>query len=230
MQCVPDDTEFEILNKEKFNVNSCDNTIVIKSKHACPLVNYYIIAAYLDKYKIYSGIVIIVIGLFLVFLGNKFIKVTILLVGVIATITFVFMIYFTIFKNIGETHVWILLGVGGAVGLVLGFCLCKCVKVFIMILGGYLGYLVSIFIYDLLLNNIHASPQVIYWITTLSCIIVFALLALWLSKVAVVITTSITGGYMVIRGASLYIGGFPSESMVVDLINNEEWDGLQNVI
>ena len=90
--------------------------------------------------------------------------------------------------------------------------------------------MIIIFLYDILLNNIHSSPQVIFWITTIGCIVVFALIALWLANIAITIATSIIGSYMVARGISFYVGKFPSERVVMDLISNQEWESLKEVI
>jgi hypothetical protein len=232
MECLKDQKEvvFDVLNQGEVDIDKCENTIKIRTTEACPKLNYYIITYFLNEYKIYAGIVIIIIGSFLVFFGIKFIKVSVLVVTTLITITVLFIIYFNIFHPTSVLSVWILLGVGTALGLLLGFVFRKMVKGFILIIGGYIGYLISIFLYDILLNNIHASPQVIFWLTTVGCVVVFALLALWMSKVAVAIATAIIGSYMVIRGASFYLGKFPSESLVMDLISNEEWESLEKVI
>jgi hypothetical protein len=45
-----------------------------------------------------------------------------------------------------------------------------------------------------------------------------------------ILATSFCGSYAFIRGVSLYAQGFPNESYVVDLIRNEEWETLNNVL
>jgi hypothetical protein len=45
-----------------------------------------------------------------------------------------------------------------------------------------------------------------------------------------ILATSFCGAYALIRGISLYALGFPNESYVVDLIRNEEWETLNNVL
>jgi hypothetical protein len=231
MDCIQNatDVEYQISNPDDFNINSCNNVIKVRTTEACPDVNYYIISALLNKYKLEAGIAIIIFGVFLLFLGNKFIYITVVLITIMTITTLLFIIYFTFIKHPTITQVYIILAVGVITGSILVYCLRKMTKLFFLLLGAYIGYLVSIFLYNLFLNNIHASPELIYWVTMLTCMIVFAFIALWLAKIAVVIATSIIGGYMVIKGASLYIGGFPSESMIVDLIKNGEWESLKNV-
>jgi len=46
----------------------------------------------------------------------------------------------------------------------------------------------------------------------------------------VIISTSLIGSYFIIRGISLYAGGFPNENYVIDLIINKEFDTLKDVL
>jgi hypothetical protein len=230
MQCVKQDTYyFNILNKEEIDLTKCENTIKVKTTEACPKLNYYIISAFIDTHNAFLGIVVIVLGIFLLFLGAKFLKVTILIVGTLASITILFTVYYTFFTPENENSVWILLAVGGIVGISLGFLMIKFAKGVTMLIGGYLGYIVSIFIYNVLLKYIHASPQLIYWCITIGCIFVFSLLSLWIANIMLIISTSVIGGYAVVKGTSFYLEYFPSESIIVDLIKYEEFDELKNV-
>lgn len=45
-----------------------------------------------------------------------------------------------------------------------------------------------------------------------------------------ILSTSFCGAYVLIRGISLYLLGFPNEYYLVDLIRNEEWEELNNVL
>lgn len=46
----------------------------------------------------------------------------------------------------------------------------------------------------------------------------------------IIVATSLIGSYAIIRGISLYAGGFPDESYVIDLIRSEEYDQLKHVL
>jgi hypothetical protein len=71
---------------------------------------------------------------------------------------------------------------------------------------------------------------VIYWSTIIISIIVCIIGAYFLVEHVIIFATSLIGSYAIIRGISLYAGGFPDESYVIDLIRNEEYDQLQNVL
>ena len=98
-----------------------------------------------------------------------------------------------------------------------------------MIIGGYGGFTLGIFLYQFVLDFIHASPDVVYWVTIIICVVVCAALALWATKHVLIIGTCVTGGYAIVRGASLYLGNFPSENIIIDLIKRQEWDQLKSV-
>jgi len=175
------------------------------------------------------GGIIIAVGVFLVIFGAQFIKATIFLAGALSCLTLAAVVYFNIFTVESTTTVWIVFGVGLLIGVALGYFLIKITNMFFMILGGYMGYTLGIFLYNLVLNQIHADPKLVYWVTIIICVIIGAAIALWLVKHVLIFSTSICGGYAMIRGASLYIGSFPSESVVLDLIQHNELDQLDDM-
>jgi hypothetical protein len=225
-----DDFLYKITNEKDIDLNNCENIIKVQTTEACPKINYYIVSAFIDEYNSFMGAVVIILGIFLIFLGAKFLKVTILIVGTISSITILFLFYFNIFSPENEKTVWILLGIGAIMGLTLGYLMIKFTKGVTMLIGGYLGYLVSIFVYNMMLKYIHSNPHIVYWVNTIGCIFLFALLSLWIAKITLIVSTSVMGGYAVVKGVSFYIGYFPSESVIRDLIKYEEYDELKEVI
>jgi hypothetical protein len=180
----------------------------------------------------YFGAALIIIGLFLNYFGIKFLKVTIVLIITLSVMTFMIIVAFSVFSfiNYQSTNaVWIVLAIGLAIGLGLSFFLIKAVKLVTMILGGYCGYIIGNVAYTTALNRIHASPEVIYWVSIVIFIIVFALLTLCIAKHALIIGCCVAGSYGIIRGASLYIGYFPNENIIMDLIKRGEFNQLEDV-
>ena len=49
-------------------------------------------------------------------------------------------------------------------------------------------------------------------------------------KIVFIVSTSVIGSYIVIRGFSFLFGNFPSESLIIDLIRKEEYEELKNII
>lgn len=175
------------------------------------------------------GLIIIAVGVFLLIFGAKFLKVTMFLAGILASLTAITLIVFNFFTVNSDTTVWIILGVSLCIGLGLSYAFMNLFKIFIMIIGGYGGYTLGIFLYQFVLDFIHASPDVVYWVTIIICVVICAFLALWATKHVLIIGTCVTGGYAIVRGASLYLGNFPSENIIIDLIKRQEWDQLKSV-
>jgi hypothetical protein len=236
--------ELELLNKEEVAVDKCKNVIRGKTLEgkiinfiyfkyhnylACPKLNYYILSYFFEKYKNFLGLIIIVVGIFLLVFGAKFLKVTMFIAGIIGSLTIITLLVFNLFTVSSDTTVWIILAVSVCIGLGLSYALINLFKLFVMIVGGYMGYTLGIFLYQFVLNFIHGSPEVIFWVTIIICIVLCAALALWATKHVLIIGTCITGGYAIVRGASLYLGNFPSENIIIDLIKRQEWDQLKSV-
>jgi hypothetical protein len=167
MICNKDAKEPKILGTEKFNADSCANSLIIESKHNCPDANVYAVLKFVNQYSIFVGGVLILIGIFLVFLGNKLMIITVFLITMIITVTLVFLLMFGFILPGGANPaiVWVVLGIAVIVGIVLGFLVAKYKKTLIgFALGGYLGYLLGILLYNALLNRIEASPTVSVYI------------------------------------------------------------------
>jgi hypothetical protein len=221
-----------ITNKDAFNKNECHNEINVETKEACPL-NLYQIWTFLNKYSVFFGAFLIIVGLFLAFLGTKLISITIFLIvcSIVTSLIFVIMFQLVIPKNNSNIIVWVVLGISLVIGIVLGYLVNKYKEtVFGITLGAYMGYMVGILLLNLGLNRIDANPNLIYWLTIIICILIGAVLAYFLFKHIVIISTSFIGGYSIIKGISLYFKGFPDEGYVIDLIRNDEMDLLKEVL
>ena len=69
----------------------------------------------------------IVLGLFICFLGRKFIKVTLFIAGVLLTVGVIMTIVIAFFFNesTDSTPIWIVLGVSTLLGLIVGYLLSR---------------------------------------------------------------------------------------------------------
>jgi hypothetical protein len=120
--------EVNILDSGVFNPDkTCSNTLNIETKEACVDQNLYEIWGFIKANSFIFGAVLIAIGLFAVFLGNKMIVVTIFLVTTIAVMTVVFIVMFQFIIPSGANHaiIWVVLGISAAVGLLLGFLIAR---------------------------------------------------------------------------------------------------------
>ena len=88
----------------------------------------------------------------------------------------------------------------------------KCVKIGLFLLGGWPGAVCGLLLYNLFLHYI--AGNVLLWIVVAILFILGGLLALWLEDHAIIIATAILGSYLLVRGCSLVIGGYPNEFTV----------------
>lgn len=194
----------------------------------CPVVNLYMLSKFIEQYKSLLGVLVIIIGLFMLTFGNKFLKVTFVITLIIASCSLA--LYFYYYLPINKSRdftLWIILGVGLIFGIVLGYFLIKIEAIIYFCIGGYLGFLLGNLLYAAIF--IHINSNVVLPITLVICILICGYISYKLSKHIIIVTSSIIGAYAVIRGASLYIGHFPNESVIIDLIKNHEFDQLKMV-
>lgn len=188
----------------------------------------------MNSNKVWLGIILIIFGLLLSFLGAKFFWFSLIALLCVIFTTIIFILYFILQAIIGfQGTYWSVIVVvvcGCILGISIGICLKTMVSIFFIGIGGFMGYVVAMFLYNTVLNHIHSNPTVVFWVTVGVLVLLGMIIGYKFLKVLFIFTTSFFGSYLVIRALSFWIGGFPSESLVIDLINSQEWDTLGNVL
>lgn len=215
-----------------FSISRCENVIKGRSEHACSLNNYYRFQAFFENNKYYISFVVTIFGLILAAFGKKLFKFLAVILCGIALVQLVGILVVNLIKRwfTKELYIWITLGVSFIVGMVLGIILLKCITVLFFIVGGALGYVIGVFIYDILIMYVSWDGTIVYWVTICIAIIVFGLLGLKVETLITIVATSVIGGYLSVKGMSFIIGGFPDESKIFDLAREQEWDQLKKMI
>jgi len=183
---------------------------------------------FIEQYKEIVGLGLMIFGLFMLVFGNKFLKVTFVLIMIIGTtsVALYFYYYFPIDKS-KNYSLYITLGIGAIIGLIIGYFLIKITAIIYFAIGGYLGYCLGTMLYAVIFIRINNTWM--YPVILVICIPICGYVSYKLSKHLIIITTSLIGAYSIVRGASLYIGHFPNEPVIFELINNHEWDQLKLV-
>jgi len=196
----------------QYNGPDGENTLSFTSAKGCPTFQYDAITMFLSNYAFLIGAVMIVVGLFLAFFGNKFVNFVLGLVGFIASS--IVLLYVAMWmvelsnKNPKEWVMWTVLAVCLILGLVIGYLVVKSRKVGIAILAGWGGATVGFIITTAFVIESKAA----YWGVILGCVIVCAFFAFKTEKKVIMLGTALVGSYISIRGISMYAGGFPNES------------------
>jgi hypothetical protein len=217
----------------KFDSNSCINEINIQTREACPDFSIYSLFSSIISNKYIFGPILILFGIFFCFMGNAFYSVLAFISGILLV---AFVILFLIVGNMSvtfsSTAFWICLAAVIIGGIICGYLFIKYELKWIVdiAIAGFAGYLLGVFLYNFLLNQIKFNPKIVFYSSIAICIIVLIFLIVMFRNFVIILCTSFIGAYAIVRGLSLLIGGFPPEGMVMDLITKKEWGQLKAVI
>lgn len=219
-------------NSDLKDSDKCSFTIKAKTKSACPYLYFYAAYKFLQDNKIIASVIFIFIGILFSFFGYKLMRVTIFLLGVVSVTCFVFILVFQFILPSGGKPVliWVVLGFGCALGILLGFAMSYYKKLFFSILGGVFGMIIANLSYIIILRYIDSNPDVVYWLTLVACIALFAFLTVIFHKYLVIIATSVIGSYSIMRGISIFFGNYPNESYIIDCIKSGEEEELKKLV
>ncbi len=218
---VNDAHDLEFVN---YQANTCEIGMKMKSSHACYVFSLGPFFRYVSKYFYLFGLGMIVIGLFVGFFGRKLIHPTICMIGTLIFVTISAWIIFTLAfdRDSSEVTEWIVFGVCCVVGIFVGLLLAWLAKYTAAGLSAYGAVCLGLILYTSFLYKYDNDKQVLFYVFLIVMAIVGGVLGFVLYNHALIISTSIIGSYMFIRGISLYAGGFPNEMLIIEQIKNNQ--------
>ena len=216
---------------EGFYEGSCKHKIIFRSLYGCPMNEFYLLKKLMHDYWYIFAFVLIAFGAFLCFYGHKIIWLTIILVMGIVLCIFVSLIILNFIPSLIDTEkkLWILLASGFGAGVIIGLFIKNQVKLCAAILGGSMGYSISIFAYQIIQNFIEWDTETLYYVTIVVFIILGIVFGIYVYNSTLIIGTSILGGYIAMRGVSSIFGNYLDEKEFIDLIKNDELDELKDI-
>ena len=227
-----DDQEKLKIIKYHINENNpCYRDIEMESIYGCSLKSTYLLMKLFNDYSAIFGVAFILLGLMFCFLGYRFLKITIIVLsGIIGCylITVCVLSFFPDFIT-SEQMLFICLGVSFILGCGIGFFLKGDIKTSILLLGGFLGYLCTDLVFKLVQNYVEYDEEILRYICMAVCILIGAFIGYKLNDPIIVLSTSVLGGYLTMRGLSLFLGHYPDEKLIIDLIKNKEWGQLKEM-
>ena len=211
--------------------DSCTHRLKFNSLYGCSLRSSYLYLKLLQEYKYIFCIVFVLIGLAVGFYGQRYLKIAIIIITGLASCYVLSLALLNFFPSLitGEMALLICLGVFFILGCVLGFFLNKNLKMCVVVLGGFLGYLSATFVYQIVQNYVEYDAETLRIICIIGSILACAALGYCFSNVIIILSTSIGGGYLAMKGVSLVAEHYLDEGYIIDLIKNQEWDQLQKM-
>jgi hypothetical protein len=222
---------YQIISKN-YNPESCENEIIFKSYYACPSINLASIWAKLEEMKYIPTIVLIVCGVFLLFLGKKFEQFTISLLVFLTSLIVLFVVIFAFMPSGGNRDIifWTTVFISIVISGVISYFFWENTNLLIEIICGFLGgYLLGTFIYSLLILKIKDNIFINIVVIIVCMVIVFVITHFTLDYILIIIT-SIIGAYAIMRASTFWIGDYPNETQLINLISKGEKDEIKKLI
>lgn len=216
------DNDAHGLNFTDYQFGQCQIGMRMKSKHACYVFSLGPFFRYVSKYYFLFGLGMIIMGLFVGFFGRKLIHPTICMIGSLLFVTLSGWLIFTLAfdRDSSEVTEWIVFGVCCVIGIFVGLLLAWLAKYTAAGLSAYGAVCLGLILYTSFLFKYDNDKQVLFWIFIIGMGIVGGVLGFVLYNHALIISTSIIGSFLFIRGISLYAGGFPNEMLIIEQIKN----------
>ena len=171
--------------------------------------------------------VLIIIGLFFLVLGSCFTKISVFLISAITIVFIILLILYSFILSFStpEWVGWIILPVSVIIGVIAGFFLASFLKLGTFVIGAWFGATLAMILFEMFVYKI-SSKEFVLWIMISLLGLIIGILALKFLKTILIIGTSFIGAFMVVRGVSFYIGGYPNE---FELYNEIQVGNIDNV-
>lgn len=226
--CDKDEDKMGDLRIYKAENVKCAYMMQFKSRYGCPLGSTYLLMRLMEDYNYIFMVIMVVLGILLCFFGKKYIEPTILvLCGIIGCYVLTALIL-SIFPDFitSELGLFFCLLVCFILGLVIGYFTKEDVRFYVILCGAFLGYSVATFFYQIVQTYVNWDPQILYYVVLGICVIIGGVIGWFFSESILILSLSVFGGYLVMRGVSLVAGNYLDESMTIDLIKAQEWEQL----
>jgi len=170
----------------------------------------------LDEYSYLWGAVMILLGIFLCFLGNRFVNVVLFTVVTLGVFLFLgSLVFYNFLDKISHQWAqWCLLALVIVLAILAGYFVCRTRKLGVALLGAWGGVMLGF----VLTTTFVVGTDIAYYLIIIACALVCFFIAFKLETAVIITVTGFVGGYAIVRGISLYAGGFPNESELHDMI------------
>jgi hypothetical protein len=216
LSCDPNITDSYVWDDPLPTFNSANGTITVYGRGAasCPKVSGTFIVEFFDKFSYVTAVIAIIIGLVQCFYGYRLYRPTVFLLGFLLAFMVIVLFLFGIWTGPDSPSYkgYVIVGFAVITGILFGFLVAAVAWVAIVVSGAILGFFLSTFLYTLALYKIASKPDNLLFYNTLAIGMVLGSIGGYEFQSAILILScSFTGSYLIVRGVSVFIGGFPSE-------------------
>jgi len=182
---------------------------------------------YLEKAEPYFGVVMIVGGFIVCFYGFKLLKPCLFLAGFLSccllALLFCYAVYAESIDDLTSTFYYFL-GGGALVGILVGWLLAKFIKVGAAVLAGWGGFCLGLVLNEAIFFRF--EYKWVFWTANVVCILVCAALTFKLFDTTIIVATSFSGAYFMVRGVSCYAGHYYNEFTMVRMLQSGAYEQI----
>lgn len=170
-------------------------------------------------------------GLVVGFAGRSLFKPTICVIGTLVFLFFSSLLIFSLLFNRDTAGwiEWLTFSVCLLVGSCIGLILAKLSKLGVAVMAGWGGFCLAFILYNAFVYKIDNDNNLVFWALCIILAVGFAILSLFIFDHIIIISTSLIGAYSVMRGISMYAGGFPDEIDLIQYIRYGLFDAVDPV-
>ncbi len=217
INCDYDATEVEYELDSASLGDTCNPVIIMFAAEGCPVFSMHALYTFCIAYKHFIGVLLMVIGGFLIGAGGRNYKTSMFMAGEAVVILIVMLgIYcFVMPVDTPMWTVWVCLGVSSGIGCGVGYAAARWPRLGVMIISSLIGLLLGHLLYNLIVSSFVDTGNVLaIWITMAASAVIVSLISVFLFDLAVIFGTAIAGAYLFVRGFSCLFGGYPNEFIV----------------
>lgn len=160
-------------------------------------------------------IIFILVGLFVCFLGRVLFKPILFIAGIFLGVGLTWLICYATFLDDNDKQwvFWLVLAISLIIGLLIGFLLFKLAKVGAFLIAGWGGFSLGLLTYNAFMYKV--DSQAFFWCWIIGCALVAGILACCLFEHILILSTSLSGSFLVINGIGLVAGGYQNPFTIV---------------
>lgn len=239
LKCDPDlKDKYPVFVPSKSHYNKAvkegeETLLYFKSQYACPKVNFYSFWSFIDKYDWMFAILLIIVGLFECVYGRRAIIATSFIISCIAVALILVIIatQFLLGPDSDSWTYWLVIILAILIGLAIGYLVSKNYKKsLVFIVGGVGGFFLGELLFNLFGNRFGTNLTIVHILFIIVAVVGMIILATIFDQAIMIFSTAFIGSYMVVRGLSLFIGGFPSESTIIDIAKKGETEQFSKLL
>ena len=150
-----------------------------------------------------------IIGFIVCFFGRKLYKPIFFLTGILLTVFFVLIIFYTTFLNdkTASWIGWVVIACSVLLGLLVGFIFMKISKLGAFVLAGWGGFCLGLLIWNSFLY-LATSSNVLFWIFTVGLGVIMGILAIFLFDHIIILMSAMAGAYVFVLGIGMVAGRY----------------------